>query len=192
MTNPSERHALPVSSRRRSRGTQAHEARQPPPVRRRLWRIPNRPTTMEVELISGTLSIRHRRGVLPPLRAPLRQSATAAADAIMARAPARPVRVPTAPVVPPTVADQLRKAVPSQSFIDTFDALLDRQKASDPNPMVRPADRTVLRFLLGYRWCATRPTTHEIAQRLGREERFVWQSVNRLQQCNLLPWGDRL
>lgn len=147
---------------------------------------------MEAEVICGTLSIRHRRGVLPPLRGPLRPSAAAAADSIMAHQPARRSRAPSAPVVPASIADQLRKTVPSQSFIDTFDALLDRQKASDPHPLVQPADRTVLRFLLGYRWCATRPTTHEIAERLGRGERFVWKSVNRLRQCNLLPWGDRL
>lgn len=147
---------------------------------------------MEAEVIFGTLSIRHRRGVLPPQRAPLRPRAAAAADSIMARQPARRCRAPSAPVVPGSIADQLRKAVPSQSFVDTFDALLDRQKVSDLHPLVQPADRTVLRFLLAYRWCATRPTTHEIAKRLGREERFVWQSVNRLRQCNLLPWGERL
>lgn len=152
---------------------------------------------MEAEMVSGTLSLR-RPSVVPPLRAPLRAGPAAAAAAIMASPSARatrspvPDRGPTAPVLPASIADAVRDSLPSQSFVDTFDALLDRQDPNDPSPVVRALDRTVLRLLLTYRWCSTRPTPAEIADRLGRPMSGIRSSLARLRRCALLPHGDTL
>jgi hypothetical protein len=148
-------------------------------------------------MISGTLSIR-RPSVVPPLRAPLRAGPSAAAAAIMASPTARATRTrapaprPASPVLPASIADAVRDSVPSQSFVDTFDALLDRQDPNDPSPVIRALDRTVLRFLLTYRWCSTRPTPAEIADRLGRPLTGIRGSLARLRRCALLPHGDTL
>lgn len=148
-------------------------------------------------MISGTLSIR-RRSVVPPLRAPERAGPVAAAAAIMASPTSRasgarkPAPRPASPLLPPEVAQAVRDGLPAQSFVDTFDALLDRQDPNDPSPVVRPLDRTVLRFLLTYRWCSTRPTPAEIAERLGRPLTGVRASLARLRRCALLPHGDTL
>lgn len=137
---------------------------------------------------SRTLSIRRPASVALPPRAPFRASASAAAAAIMSR-PCRPARLPAAPVLPASIANTIRDGVSSQSFIDTFDALLDRQDEQDASAKVRPTDRAVLRTLLTYRWCGTPPTIMEIAQRLGRRIAYVKESLARLEQCALLPCG---
>jgi len=148
-------------------------------------------------MIAGTLSIR-RASVIPPLRAPPRPGPSAAAAAIMASPTARATRLrtpaprPASPVLPASIAAAVRDSVPSQAFVDTFDALLDRQDPSDPSPVIRALDRTVLRFLLTYRWCATRPTLAEIAGRLGRPLTGIRASLARLRRCALLPHGEIL
>lgn len=120
-------------------------------------------------MVSGTLSIRR------PTAAPAR------------RIPAR-----SAPLLSADLASAIRDALPTQSFFDTFDELLDRQHPRDPSPAVRRVDRAVLGFLLTYRWCVTRPTPDEIAQRLGRSLASINASVARLHRCALLPLGDTL
>lgn len=162
-------------------------------VRATLIELPS----METDMIAGTLSIR-RASVIPPLRAPPRPGPSAAAAAIMASPTARatclraPTPRPVSPVLPVSIAGAVRDSVPSQAFVDTFDALLDRQDPHDTSPVIRALDRTVLRFLLTYRWCATKPTPAEIADRLGRPLTGIRASLARLRRCALLPHGDAL
>lgn len=150
-------------------------------------------------MISGTLSLRFKPSASrppapmlstrPTLRLPARSAATPPAPASWRAQPTCP---PAAPVLSPEMADTIRDTIPSQSFLDTFDELLDQQDPADPDPAVRPADRAVLRSLLTYRWCADRPTPDELAARLDRDVRYIRQSIHRLRQAVLLPCGHRL
>lgn len=141
---------------------------------------------------SGTLSIRTSPSTARRSRLPVMGGAAACAPIPSPRMCERNTGSATPHVLSAALADTIRDSLPSAAFVDAFDRLLDSQSPNDPNPAVRPADRTVLRFLMTYRWCRVRPTLEEAARQTGRRVRHVKESVDRLKQCALLPCGDHL
>lgn len=141
---------------------------------------------------SGTLSIRTAPSTVRPSRPPVMGGAAARAPIPSPRMCERDAGSTTPHVLSAALADTIRDSLPSAAFVDAFDALLDAQDPNDPHPAVRPADRTVLRFLITYRWCRERPTLEEAARYTGRRVRYIRESVDRLKECALLPCGDHL
>lgn len=144
---------------------------------------------------SGTLSLRSpsvaQRTISAMLRGAPPRAATSATD-MAASWRARTSRLPAAPVLPASIASEIRDSLSPEPFLAAFDALFDAQSANDPSPALERCDRTVLRCLLSYRWCVVRPTSMEIADRVGREVKWVRCSLARLKQSALLPCGDSL
>lgn len=140
-------------------------------------------------MLSGTLSIRSTPSATRPSRFPTSGGAPSGAP-VEARWASRPPRKAAAPVLPPSIADEVRDRIPSQAFFDAFDATLRRQRPGDPNAL-RPQDRAVLRALIIHRWCGQPLTIMEIAEKVGRRIHQVRQSLARLEQSGLLPDGGR-